>query len=512
MYIPHRGRIAVGVATLAVIGLGVVLLPGSPDGPSLAAGPAAAAATATAPPGFTVHLDPPAPAATGSGSPGGPGGGANGAHGYADVTLETIDYLGHSFTVPSDWQIVDLAKNPATCVRFDSNSVYLGTPGTQEDCPASGIGQSTEAMLIQPAAGAPAGSVDDTTSRQISTVAQGVRITATYATDEAEVTKVIDTAGLPAPVAGAPVPSAGTAPLPDGATTPAAGPTSPAPDSGQSPVPAVGQSPAGSSQVTPGPPKNESGVAEMTRAYVGTGFDACTAPSAATMSAWGASPYGAVGIYIGGSARACAQPNLTAAWVAAEAQAGWHLLPVYAGPQVVDAGQVTDPAAQGAAAADDAAAQAQALGIGPGAVLYYDMEVASGAYTAAETAASTAFLAAWTTQLHQLGYLSAVYGNEDGSVGAEVSGWGGLVEPDVLDVGNWNSLQNDDPGADPAGDWNGRRVHQFVGNSNQTYGGVAINIDEDYLNLTGVGPSCALPGRTPGSGGGVVKADPIACL
>ena len=67
--------------------------------------------------------------------------------------------------------------------------------------------------------------------------------------------------------------------------------------------------------------------------FVGYGFDACTAPSSATMTAWLASPYRAVGIYFGGVNRGCTQPNLTAAWVAEQQAAGWHLIPLYVGPQ-----------------------------------------------------------------------------------------------------------------------------------------------------------------------------------
>ena len=62
-------------------------------------------------------------------------------------------------------------------------------------------------------------------------------------------------------------------------------------------------------------------------AFVGQGFDACSAPSSRTMSAWSSSPYRALGIYIGGVNSACSQPNLTASWVAAQVAAGWHFIP-----------------------------------------------------------------------------------------------------------------------------------------------------------------------------------------
>ncbi|MGW4501137.1 glycoside hydrolase domain-containing protein, partial [Micromonospora sp. NPDC004336] len=67
--------------------------------------------------------------------------------------------------------------------------------------------------------------------------------------------------------------------------------------------------------------------------FTGLGFDTCTAPSNASMKAWLASPYRAVGIYIGGNGRACAQPNLTRDWVTTQAAAGWRFFPLYVGPQ-----------------------------------------------------------------------------------------------------------------------------------------------------------------------------------
>ena len=56
--------------------------------------------------------------------------------------------------------------------------------------------------------------------------------------------------------------------------------------------------------------------------YSGLGFDACTAPSRATMQAWLASPYRAVGIYFGGPNRGCTQPNLTPEWASTQVAAG----------------------------------------------------------------------------------------------------------------------------------------------------------------------------------------------
>ena len=88
------------------------------------------------------------------------------------------------------------------------------------------------------------------------------------------------------------------------------------------------------------------------------------------------SPYRAVGVYIGGSDRACSQVNLSAAWVSAEAAAGWHFLPLYVGPQA-SFGELTWPASQAISAAQDAVIQARLLGFGPHTPIYYDMEAYS---------------------------------------------------------------------------------------------------------------------------------------
>src|SRR3954447_2270052 len=67
--------------------------------------------------------------------------------------------------------------------------------------------------------------------------------------------------------------------------------------------------------------------------FTGLAFDTCTAPTLAQLSAWKASPYKALGIYIGGANRSCAQPQLTPSWVTAATAMGWRLVPVFLGLQ-----------------------------------------------------------------------------------------------------------------------------------------------------------------------------------
>jgi Rv2525c-like, glycoside hydrolase-like domain len=238
--------------------------------------------------------------------------------------------------------------------------------------------------------------------------------------------------------------------------------------------------------------------------FTGLGFDACTAPSSRSMAAWGSSPYRAVGVYIGGVNRACSQPNLTASWVAAQTEDDWHLIPTYVGLQAptsacsscakLTSRQAT---AQGAAAAVDAVEEAGAVAIGPGSPIYFDME--SYSQTSSASAATLAFLEAWTEKLHALGYVSGVYsssasGIEDlaGRIGS------GYELPDDIWVANWNGRQNTADPVLPTSAWAPhRRIHQYRGGHNETYGGVTINIDNNYVDGETVGSATLVSGDDP---------------
>ena len=93
-----------------------------------------------------------AAAAAGQHSPGDRGG--RGPHAGASATLRQVTYLGYTFEVPSAWPVINLAADPATCVRFDRHAFYVGQPGTDQACPSGLIG-STEAVLVAPAARGP---------------------------------------------------------------------------------------------------------------------------------------------------------------------------------------------------------------------------------------------------------------------------------------------------------------------------------------------------------------------
>ncbi len=229
-------------------------------------------------------------------------------------------------------------------------------------------------------------------------------------------------------------------------------------------------------------------------AFAGLGFDACAAPSTRAMSAWLASPYRAIGVYIGGLNRGCSQPNLTTAWVGTEVAAGWYLIPIYVGLQAptsgcsscakIVAGKAT---AQGAAAANDAVTHAQSVGMGAGSPIYFDMEGYSR--TSKASSATLTFLAAWTSRLHALGYRSGVYGSSASTI-ADLAGQIGFGYqlPDDIWTANWNGRADTVDPYVPNSAWSRhQRLHQFRGGHNETYGGVRINIDSNYVDGATVG-------------------------
>ena len=228
--------------------------------------------------------------------------------------------------------------------------------------------------------------------------------------------------------------------------------------------------------------------------YVGEGFDACAAPSNATMDAWLASPYRAVGIYFGGVNRACQQPNLTADWVTHQQTNGWHLLPIYLGLQApcttsnkryrIDPAQA---AAQGVANAEDAVASAQAIGLPRDSTLIFDMEAYATNNTSCRTAVLS-FISAFNSRVHDYGYFSGFYSSMSSGVADQVSVYTSTtrVPPDYLDFARWNGQATvvDDTGTVPTSYWSPhRRIHQYRGGHDETWGGVTINIDNDYVDV-----------------------------
>ena len=247
--------------------------------------------------------------------------------------------------------------------------------------------------------------------------------------------------------------------------------------------------------------------------FTGYGFDTCGAPSAAALSAWAASPYRAIGIYLGGRNRACPDGNLSAAWVASAEAAGWALAPLYVGlqaPCVTQAGlTLIDPegaVAEGVAAADDAATRAAAFALPPGSPIYFDME----GYATNDPGCSQvvqAFLAAWVGELRARGYLAGVYGSAASTIrdiAAEASSPDAVL-PDAVWIARWDGQAAvfGDPDV-PDTLWaDHQRIHQFRGGHNERYGGVTLNIDGNYLDgpvVAAIAPAPPPPPPPPSPG------------
>ena len=234
------------------------------------------------------------------------------------------------------------------------------------------------------------------------------------------------------------------------------------------------------------------GAGATSTPYSGRAFDTCAAPPLAAISAWGASPYRALGVYIGGVNRTCGQPQLTTSWVTAVSGLGWRLLPVYKGLQAPCGGKPADAkirpalaAGQGTAAADDAVTKAKGLGLLSGSAIYSDMET----YATSDASCRTAvlrYLSAWTIEIHRLGYIAGVYAQLASGAHdlAGVYGSASYARPDALWIARYDGSTSLTGWAGiPDTGWATRqRAKQYSNSHNETYGGVTLSIDNDQVN------------------------------
>ncbi|MFL5955083.1 MAG: DUF1906 domain-containing protein [Gaiellaceae bacterium] len=250
--------------------------------------------------------------------------------------------------------------------------------------------------------------------------------------------------------------------------------------------------------------------------FTGYGFDACTAPSTKALQAWSASPYRAVGVYLGGVNRACRDGNLSASWIASSVGMGWNLLPLYVGLQAPCVSQsrlqristnLTTAASQGGAAADDAAGLASSkFGLPSGSPIYFDME-GYPANNSACTKAVQAFVAGWVNELRAQSFVPGLYGSAASTV-RDVSTLGASL-PDAIWIANWNGVEAvfGDPYVSDSLWTNHQRVHQYKGGHNETWGGVTINIDSNYVDGAVVAPAAPPAPPPPPPAGSVGSGD-----
>jgi len=242
--------------------------------------------------------------------------------------------------------------------------------------------------------------------------------------------------------------------------------------------------------------------------FTGYGFDQCLAPTQKAMNTWlKHSPFLSVGIYISGDSRACrSQPNLTQDWISTQLRKGWRLLPITLGPQAScstrfprygndetikpkpgASGKYKPARSQGRAEAASAVAAAKALGIVPGSTLWYDLEGFDQTNKHCRESALS-FLSAWTSRLHELDYVSGVYSSVGSGIkvldDARVKRPHAFTMPDAIWLARWDGEANTSSSYIREDGWRpGGRVKQYMGGHDETWGGVRINIDRNFLDL-----------------------------
>jgi hypothetical protein len=144
---------------------------------------------------------------------------------------------------------------------------------------------------------------------------------------------------------------------------------------------------------------------------------------------------------------------------------------------------------QGRAAARDAIADAEALGLGTATPVYFDMEGYSR--TSTNSKAVLRFLSGWTARLHAGHYVSGVYASAGSGIVDLASRYGSdYLEPDDVWIANWDGRRTTHDPYIPDSFWsNHQRIRQYRGGHNESYGGYTINIDNDFVDGAVAGAS-----------------------
>ena len=232
--------------------------------------------------------------------------------------------------------------------------------------------------------------------------------------------------------------------------------------------------------------------------FTGYGFDACTAPIDECARRRGSpSPYRALGIYLGGVNRACKDGNLSASWVASDGRrwAGTCCRCTSGSRRRASArpgSRASRPCGDGLERRDvprptTPAGLASTFGLPTGSPIYFDME-GYAATTRTCTKAVQSFVTGWVTELTReatfAGRLrqrrlhdprrrrrsAALDARRD--LDRELERRRRRVRRPVRQDSLWTNHQ---------------RVHQYKGGHNETWGGVTINIDSNFVDGAVVG-------------------------
>jgi hypothetical protein len=440
----------------------------------------------------------------------------------ATALTRVVSYLGYHMKVPASWPVYRLGSHSSRCVLFNKHAVYLGSPGTNPRCPVTAVGK-TEALLVQPL-GSQASLPPQTLVQRGKTIklpsrrqaAQdavnqtlrfalphaGVQVTASYGHDLSLLRSILRGTHLTAdPAASHQAAQVGANPDRPGHAARhssrhhASRQQRPARHHATRDRDRAGHS--RHARVRPAMAKPAQSPMDaaaphttLTRVVgAGLGFDTCTVPSVGTMKKWLASPFRTVGTYLGGDNWACNYGNFSKSWVSQVAAMGWRFLPLWVGPQapctsISGAARINSSraSAQGWSQAVSAVSTAKGFGYGKGSPIYFDME----GYDNLDSSCSSAvlsFLSGWTLGLHKAGYRSGVYSSASSGVADLAKRYGsGYAEPNDIWFAEWDADAVIGNSNLRGGVWPGyRRVHQFNGPNVEKFGGVRVNIDDDYV-------------------------------
>ncbi|UDY24140.1 DUF1906 domain-containing protein [Nocardioides sp. Kera G14] len=227
-------------------------------------------------------------------------------------------------------------------------------------------------------------------------------------------------------------------------------------------------------------------------------IDAMSAPPLTEIEAWQAnSPYSAIAVYIPVTDAADNrsdkdQTELSNDWVSEVEAGGWRVLPTYVGLQApcpqpdksfnLMSAEPATAHSEGVSAANDATGSAMALGLSSTIPIIYDLEAYRTGDSAC-TAAVQAFLAGWTTRLHQLGRHSGVYGSIGSTMNdvVAVSADASYPKPDVIWEATWNGSADTTFSTTSMGRWPNGRINQFSHDVDRSYGGQTLRVDENAV-------------------------------
>lgn len=226
--------------------------------------------------------------------------------------------------------------------------------------------------------------------------------------------------------------------------------------------------------------------------FAGLAFDKCTAPSVAQLTAWGASPYRAVAVYVSGSQRFCAQPELTREWVAAVTALGWRIIPVHMGFQPTctrsnKQGRYTYASAHsvGTSEAQEAVRATRALGMLSGTAIYADVELYDPEDSTCRLSVLR-YVSAWTAELHRLGRVAGAYVHASSGIPhlSQAIASGSYAGPDAVWMARWDGVASTTNWTQlPDSQWAvHQRVKQYRGDHSESWGGVSMTIDSNVVD------------------------------